>query len=109
MNVLIIGSGAREHVFCWKIKQSKGCDSLYVAPGNAGTNKIATNLDINISNFQEIKEILLIKEIGLLIIGPEIPLINGLVDFIKKKPELKEILIIGPSVSGAMLEGSKDF
>jgi len=109
MNVLIIGSGAREHVFCWKIKQSKGCDSLYVAPGNAGTNKIATNLDINISNFQEIKEILLIKEIGLLIIGPEIPLINGLVDFIKKKPELKKILVIGPSMSGAMLEGSKDF
>ena len=109
MNVLIIGSGAREHVFCWKIKQSKGCDSLYVAPGNAGTNKIATNLDINISNFQEIKEILLIKEIGLLIIGPEIPLINGLVDFIKKKPELKEILVIGPSMSGAKLEGSKDF
>jgi len=109
MNVLIIGSGAREHVFCWKIKQSKGCDSLYVAPGNAGTNKIATNLDINISNFQEIKEILLIKEIGLLIIGPEIPLINGLVDSIKKQPELKEILVIGPSMSGAMLEGSKDF
>ena len=109
MNVLIIGSGAREHVFCWKIKQSSGCDSLYVAPGNAGTNKIATNLDINISNFQEIKKILIIKEIGLLIIGPEIPLINGLVDFIKQQPELKEILVIGPSISGAMLEGSKDF
>ena len=109
MNVLIIGSGAREHVFCWKIKQSSGCDSLYVAPGNAGTNKIATNLDINILNFQEIKEILIIKEIDLLIIGPEIPLINGLVDFIKQQPELKEILVIGPSISGAMLEGSKDF
>ena len=109
MNVLIIGSGAREHVFCWKIKQSKGCDSLYVAPGNAGTNKIATNFDINISNFQEIKEILIIKKIGLLIIGPEIPLIDGMVDFIKQQPELKEILVIGPSISGAMLEGSKDF
>ena len=109
MNVLIIGSGAREHVFCWKIKQSSGCDSLYVAPGNAGTNKIATNLDINISNFLEIKEILIIKKIGLLIIGPEIPLINGLVDFIKQQPELKDILVIGPSISGAMLEGSKDF
>jgi phosphoribosylamine--glycine ligase len=109
MNVLIIGSGAREHVFCWKIKQSSGCDSLYVAPGNAGTNKIATNLDINISNFLEIKEILIIKKIGLLIIGPEIPLINGLVDFIKQQPELKGILVIGPSISGAMLEGSKDF
>jgi phosphoribosylamine--glycine ligase len=109
MNVLIIGSGAREHVFCWKIKQSKGCDSLYVAPGNAGTNKIATNLDINISNFTEIKEILIIKKIGLLIIGPEIPLIDGMVDFIKQQPELKETLVIGPSMSGAKLEGSKDF
>ena len=109
MNVLIIGSGAREHAFCWKIKQSKLLTNLYVAPGNAGTNNIAQNLAISISNFQEIKSTLLIKKISLIIIGPEIPLIDGLTDSIKKDSELKKVLVIGPSKFGAMLEGSKDF
>ena len=109
MNVLIIGSGAREHAFCWKIKQSKLLTNLYVAPGNAGTESIAQNLVISISNFQEIKATLLIKKISLIIIGPEIPLINGLTDFIKNDSELKGVLVIGPSKLGAMLEGSKDF
>ena len=109
MNVLIIGSGAREHAFCWKIKQSKLLTNLYVAPGNAGTESIAQNLVISISNFQEIKATLLIKKISIIIIGPEIPLIDGLTDFIKNDSELKGVLVIGPSKLGAMLEGSKDF
>ena len=91
MNVLIIGSGAREHTFCWKIKQSINCDSLYVVPGNAGTAKIAKNINISISDFYKIKEVIGSKKIGLVIIGPEIPLIDG------------------PSKVGSMLEGSKDF
>ena len=109
MNVLIIGSGAREHTFCWKIKQSINCDSLYVVPGNAGTAKIAKNINISISNFYKIKEVIGSKKIGLVIIGPEIPLIDGLVDFIKNDSSLKNVLVVGPSKLGSMLEGSKDF
>ena len=109
MNVLIIGSGAREHAFCWKIKQSKLLINLYAAPGNAGTENIAQNLAISISNFQEIKSILLSKKISLIIIGPEIPLIDGLTDFIKNDSQLKDVLVVGPSKLGSMLEGSKDF
>ena len=109
MNVLIIGSGAREHTFCWKIKESINCDSLYVVPGNAGTAKIAKNINISISNFYKIKEVIGSKNIGLVIIGPEIPLIEGLVDFIKNDSSLKNVLVVGPSKLGSMLEGSKDF
>ena len=109
MNVLIIGSGAREHAFCWKIKQSTNCDSLYVAPGNAGTGKIAKNINISISDFYKIKEVIVSKKIGLMIVGPEIPLIDGLVDFIKNDSSLKNVLVVGPSKLGSMLEGSKDF
>ena len=109
MNVLIIGSGAREHAFCWKIKDSKILKNLYVAPGNAGTEKIAENLEISTSNFLTIKKTLISKNINLLIIGPEIPLIDGLTDFVKNDLALKEILVIGPSKLGSMLEGSKDF
>ena len=109
MNVLIIGSGAREHAFCWKIKQSINCGSLYVVPGNAGTAKIAKNINISISDFYKIKEVIGSKKIGLVIIGPEIPLIDGLVDFIKNDSSLKNVLVVGPSKLGSMLEGSKDF
>ena len=109
MNVLIIGSGAREHAFCWKIKQSRKCKNLFVAPGNAGTSVLATNLDISIKDFVKIKESLIQYKIELLIIGPEIPLIDGLADFINNDCELKHVLVIGPSQGGAMLEGSKDF
>ena len=109
MNVLIIGSGAREHAFCWKIKDSKILNKLYVAPGNAGTEKVAENLKISISDFQEIKTVLITKKITLIIIGPELPLIDGLTDFIKNDSALKEVLVIGPSRLGSMLEGSKDF
>lgn len=109
MNVLIIGSGAREHAFCWKIKQSNKCKNLFVAPGNAGTSELATNINISISDFGQIKKALIKHNIDLIIIGPEIPLIDGLADFISCENDLSHILTIGPSQRGSMLEGSKDF
>ena len=109
MNVLIIGSGAREHAFCWKFKESNNIDKIYVAPGNAGTLKVAENLDIDILNFNELKNAIIDHSLNLVIIGPEIPLIEGVVDFINNEPELNSTLVVGPSKAGAMLEGSKDF
>ena len=109
MNVLIIGSGAREHAFCWKIKQSNLCQQVFVAPGNAGTAKLAINLDISILNFQEIRRVVLENKIGIVIVGPEIPLIEGFTDFIKNDQELNGVLVVGPSKTGAQLEGSKEF
>ena len=109
MNVLIIGSGAREHAFCWKIRQSKKCNNLFVAPGNAGTSELATNINISIEDFNQIKKTLIKYSINLIIIGPEIPLIDGLADFISSQHDLSNVLVIGPSKIGAMLEGSKDF
>ena len=109
MNVLIIGSGAREHAFCWKIIQSNLCKDVFVAPGNAGTAKLATNLDISVSDFQAFKRTILLNQIGIVIVGPEIPLIEGVTDFIKKDSDLKNVLVVGPSKLGAKLEGSKEF
>ena len=109
MNILIIGSGAREHAFCWKINQSSLCEKIFVAPGNAGTSELATNLEISISDFQAIKNVILINEISLVIVGPEIPLINGITDFIEKDSELTNVLVVGPSSHGAKLEGSKEY
>ena len=109
MNVLIIGSGAREHAFCWKLIESQKIIKIYVAPGNAGTSKIAINLNVDILNFQELKNAILIHSINLVIVGPEIPLIEGVVDFINNDLELKSVLVVGPSKAAAMLEGSKDF
>ena len=109
MNILILGSGAREHAFAWKISQSNKLNKLYVAPGNAGTALIAKNLDIDISDFNKIRKYILDLNINLVVVGPEIPLINGIVDFIQNDPLLKHTLVIGPSQKGAQLEGSKDF
>ena len=109
MNVLIIGSGAREHAFCWKLIESQKITKIYVAPGNAGTSKIAINLNVDILNFQELKNAILIHSINLVIVGPEIPLIEGVVDFMNNDLELSSVLVVGPSKAGAMLEGSKDF
>lgn len=109
MNVLIVGSGAREHVFCWKIKQSKICDDIFVAPGNAGTAQLATNLDVSPTDFQGLKRVILLNKIEIVIVGPEIPLIKGITDFIKTDSELKNVLVVGPSTIGAKLEGSKEF
>jgi phosphoribosylamine--glycine ligase len=109
MNILIIGSGAREHAFCWKLAQSKKTEKVYVVPGNAGTAELATNLDFDVSKFKDLKENILKNSIKLVLVGPEIPLINGLVDQINNDKELEHIFVVGPSKKGAMLEGSKDF
>jgi len=109
MNILIIGSGAREHAFCWKLAQSKKTEKVYVVPGNAGTSELATNLDFDVSKFKDLKENILKNSIQLVLVGPEIPLINGVVDQINNDKELEHILVVGPSKKGAMLEGSKDF
>ena len=109
MNILVIGSGGREHTFAWKLAQSKNCDLLFVLPGNAGTAQIAQNVEGSISDFEGIKKLVLEKKISLVIIGPEAPLVEGIVDFFKADKQLKKVGIIGPSKKGAMLEGSKDF
>lgn len=109
MNILIIGSGGREHAFAWKITQSKNCEKLFVAPGNAGTATIATNVNIKVDDFQKIKELVLAESIKLVVVGPEDPLVKGIVDFFKADKQLKKVKIIGPDSKGAQLEGSKDF
>jgi len=109
MNVLIIGSGAREHAFCWKLKESNNCKRIFVAPGNAGTSKIASNLNVDVLNFDQVKISILKLDVNLVMVGPEIPLIEGIVDFINNDIDLKSVLVVGPSKAGAKLEGSKDF
>lgn len=108
MNILIIGSGGREHAFADKIVQSQRCKSLFVAPGNAGTAGIATNLDISVSDFNQIKKQVLNHKINMVIVGPEAPLVQGIADFFNSDQELQDVLVLGPSKAGAMLEGSKD-
>lgn len=107
MNILIIGSGGREHTFAWKIKQSSRCNNLYVSPGNAGTAAIALNVDLD--DFDQIGAFVLEQEIGMLVIGPEAPLVDGLVDYLIADKKYRKLLIIGPDMAGAQLEGSKDF
>ena len=109
MNILLLGSGGREHSFAWKISQSPLCHKLYIAPGNAGTAAYGLNLDADINDFKAIKNIVLKKEIELVIVGPEAPLVNGIYDFFKKDPALKKVQVIGPSKEGAKLEGSKAY
>jgi len=107
MNILILGSGGREHTFAYKIAQSTRCSSLFVAPGNAGTSKIATNLDLDVSDFEAVKNAALKHDIHLVIVGPEDPLVQGIVDFFAQDEALKDVMMIGPSKRGALLEGSK--
>jgi len=109
MNILLLGSGGREHAFAWKMKQSPLCENLYVAPGNAGTAAIATNVAIPLLNFAAIAHFVLDNAIDLLVVGPEEPLVKGLRDFFAQSEALCAILFIGPSLVGAQLEGSKDF
>lgn len=109
MNVLVLGSGGREHALAWKIKQSKECDNLYCLPGNPGTAQIATNIAAGVNDFNAIKEAVLKYNIELVVVGPEDPLVNGLGDFFAADEELKGILFVGPKADGARLEGSKDF
>ena len=109
MNLLIIGSGAREHAFAWKIFNSKHNVNLFVTNSNPGTIKIAKSLSIDINDFSEIKTLIIEKNVQIVLIGPEIPLINGIYDYIKNDPKTSHISIIGPSKKGAQLEGSKEF
>lgn len=109
MNILIIGPGGREHAMGWKIKQSTKVNQLFFAPGNAGTSQIGVNLNTNVADFQNIKTLALQNNIDLMVIGPEVPLVEGLHDFFANDSELKSVKVIGPKKEGAQLEGSKDF
>ncbi len=109
MNVLVIGSGGREHAFGWRIQQSALSDKLFFAPGNAGTTALGTNLAVNPNDFKAVKEAVLKNRIKLVVVGPEEPLVRGIVDFFGEDAELSGVTIIGPSKMGAALEGSKDF
>ncbi|NOT74617.1 MAG: phosphoribosylamine--glycine ligase [Cyclobacteriaceae bacterium] len=109
MNILLIGNGGREHALAWKIKQSPLSDHLYIAPGNAGTSLVGENLPISVTDFPSLAKACLDKKIGLVVVGPEVPLVKGIRDYFEKDPALKNILIVGPGANGAQLEGSKDF
>jgi phosphoribosylamine--glycine ligase len=109
MNVLILGGGGREHALAWKIAQSSDLEQLYIAPGNAGTSKEGHNVDLDVNDFEGIKKLVLEKNISMVVVGPEAPLVNGLYDFFLADEQLKGVCVIGPSKKGAMLEGSKDF
>ncbi len=108
MNILVLGSGGREHTFAYKLAQSDRCAQLFVAPGNAGTSAVATNLDISVNDFPAIKKAVMEHKISMVVVGPEDPLVNGIYDFFKEDVSLKEVLIVGPSQRGALLEGSKE-
>ncbi len=109
MNVLIVGSGGREHALGWKIRQSPLLTHLFFAPGNPGTSELGINLAVDPENFSDIKREILENEIDMMIIGPEAPLVAGIRDFCEKDPDLQYVKIIGPGKAGAKLEGSKDF
>jgi phosphoribosylamine--glycine ligase len=109
MNILIVGSGGREHTFAWKIKQSPLCEKLFVAPGNGGTGEIATNVPIQVTEFEKLGKFCLENQVDLILVGPEVPLVEGIVDYFRSTDSLKQIPVIGPSKEGAQLEGSKDF
>lgn len=109
MNILLIGSGGREHALAWKLAQSKKLTTLYTAPGNAGTSEVGLNVDLKVSNFDEVKTFLAEKEINMVIVGPEAPLVEGFHDRMLNDKETRSIPVIGPVKAGALLEGSKDF
>ncbi|MEM9990362.1 MAG: phosphoribosylamine--glycine ligase [Bacteroidota bacterium] len=109
MNILILGSGGREHAFAWKVAQSPRCENLYIAPGNAGTALEGMNVPISPTDFEAIKDFVLSEEIQMVVVGPELPLVEGIYDFFQEDNALKEVAIIGPSKAAAELEGSKAF
>ncbi|MGY8947750.1 MAG: phosphoribosylamine--glycine ligase [Flavobacteriales bacterium] len=109
MNILIIGGGGREHTIAWKLAQSPNCGKLFVAPGNAGTHEIGTNLAIGINDFADIKKAVLSNDIQMVIVGPEDPLVNGIHNFFLKDKQLNEVIVVGPQKDAATLEGSKEF
>lgn len=109
MNILILGSGGREHALAWKIKQSHKLKNLYVAPGNGGTSAIAQNVNINPNDFNTIKDFVISNNVNMVIVGPEDPLVKGIYDFFTKDKELNNVSVIAPSKEASKLEGSKDF
>lgn len=109
MNILVLGSGGREHALAWKIRQSDKVNQLYVAPGNAGTEGFATNLPLSVGDFPSIKKAVLENQIDLVLVGPEVPLVAGIHDYFLSDPLLSKIPVIGPAKEGARLEGSKEF
>ena len=109
MNILLLGSGGRENALAWKITQSEKCDKLFIAPGNAGTANVGTNVAIKADDFDAVKEFVLQNNIEMVVVGPEDPLVKGVYDYFKTTPELANIPVIGPSKEGARLEGSKAF
>ncbi len=109
MKILILGGGGREHTFAWKISQSPLCEKLFIAPGNAGTLQHGTNLAISVTNFLALKQAVINRQIDLVLVGPEAPLVEGIYDYFKEDVDLKHVAVIGPSAKGAQLEGSKAF
>lgn len=109
MNILLLGSGGREHALAWKIVQSQKVDQLFIAPGNAGTAQVGTNVALNATDFPAMKDFVLANNISMVVVGPEDPLVKGVYDFFKMDAALAGIPVIGPSKVGAQLEGSKDF
>jgi phosphoribosylamine--glycine ligase len=107
MNILILGSGGREHTFAYKISQSNRCEKLFVAPGNAGTEAIATNVELKVTDFEAVKKCVVENNIEMVIVGPEDPLVHGIADYFAETSALKNVMLIGPSKRGALLEGSK--
>lgn len=109
MKILLLGSGGREHALGWKIAQSKRVTQLFIAPGNAGTSEVGTNVDIQVNDFDAIKDFICTQKIDMVVVGPEDPLVNGIYDALKNDSRTKDTVVIGPSKEGAKLEGSKDF
>lgn len=109
MKILLLGSGGREHALGWKIAQSKQITQLFIAPGNAGTSEVGTNVDIQVNDFDAIKDFICNQKIEMVVVGPEDPLVNGIYDVLKNDSRTKDTVVIGPSKEGAKLEGSKDF
>ena len=109
MNILLLGSGGREHAIAWKIAQSPKVSSLFIAPGNAGTSLVGTNVPISVNDFAAMKDFVLTNKVNMVVVGPEDPLVNGVYDFFAVDTDLKDVPVIGPSQEGAQMEGSKDF
>lgn len=109
MNILLLGSGGREHAIAWKIAQSSKVNRLYIAPGNAGTAQVGENVAISATDFPAIKEFVLNNQVNMVVVGPEDPLVKGIYDYFKNDDKLQQIPVIGPSANGARLEGSKEF
>ena len=109
MNILLLGSGGREHAIAYKIAQSARCKTLYIAPGNAGTAAVGENVTLNISDFDEVGRFVLDHRVEMLVVGPEAPLVDGIADYFASIPALQQVMVVGPRKEGALLEGSKDY